>query len=206
MNCLDIVPCNGEYLEFNSAIKLLDLARKGEIASPVYMNGWEYAVGDNAERLKALLLPVDYLKTCQDGLNLLEGTSLQDLMKWIFIGSKGSLSKPHIDGLASSAWLWLLCGTKEWTFSKQSVADGSEKVFKLTQNASDLMVIPAGWTHGVVNTEFTIAVSHNWVEPENKANLNSEIWKALKSEDSGDSLMELLLLERADQGFYFKYL
>lgn len=104
--------------------------------------------------------------------------------EWIFIGPRGSRSDLHVDVMMSSAWNALAGGTKHWRFlspaasvregilteSYLDLVDNRQCVeYECTQQAGDLMVVPSGWAHEVVNLDTTVASTGNFVNAGNVA-------------------------------------
>lgn len=105
--------------------------------------------------------------------------------RWIIIGPAGSGTGLHIDPDNTSAWNALLRGTKRWVLLPPDVEGIScefkggaaewfktvlprlrdsvgDKVIEVTQQRGDLVFIPAGWFHAVLNCEETICVTQNF--------------------------------------------
>ncbi|MFJ3310459.1 cupin-like domain-containing protein [Streptomyces sp. NPDC086549] len=98
--------------------------------------------------------------------------------EWIYVGPRGSGSAMHVDVMMSSAWNAVAAGTKHWRFLSPAasvragvlpepyldlVAGRDDAEFECSQEAGDLLVIPSGWAHQVVNHDTTVAVTGNFV-------------------------------------------
>jgi len=119
--------------------------------------------------------------------------ALSKLLRWVYIGEKGTACATHSDPLASHAWMWLATGQKEWRFlahpagevdpadptplqvnlfSCQSVAQalkqdaGNATLYWATVKSNDLLFVPSMVWHAVRNAgnPLTIAVSHNFID------------------------------------------
>ncbi len=114
--------------------------------------------------------------------------------EWVILGSKGTGSPLHKDPLYTSAWNALLCGRKRWAvfpphielsrlrkrgdtespalwFLEELPKLRSEPelgLIEFTQDAGDVVYLPEGWWHAVLNVseEIAMAVTHNAVLPE----------------------------------------
>ena len=88
-------------------------------------------------------------------------------MRWAFIGTEGSRSEAHIDPLGTHAWMWVIDGQKRWRLASADL--DRPQGFVGLQARDDLLFVPAGWVHEVVNEAFTVAVSHNFIASDNAA-------------------------------------
>jgi len=107
---------------------------------------------------------------------------------WILIGGEKSGSAMHVDPMSTSAWNYSLIGKKRWICIPPDVTlshSGYEqdaldwitniypslsretqyKCFDFVQSSAQCVFIPAGWQHLVVNLDFTIAITENFLEP-----------------------------------------
>lgn len=116
---------------------------------------------------------------------------------WVYVGGIGSGSVLHVDTMGSSAWNVVFAGKKSWRVLSPRrserigllpapVADSipycADVEYEFTQNAGELVVVPAGWAHEVVNEEDTIAVTGNFV---NSSNIRTaEAMLRLRSDDT----------------------
>ena len=210
---LDIVPCMNEYVEINEALDRIDHYRQGTwtredtkvddeghyMPNEVipYITGWEYAAGDLGERLRRQV--PEELCEFEDRNNILKDHEIAEVMKWVFIGPASSGSGMHVDPIAADAWMIVTQGNKKWRIDVET--EFGLKRYKVQQGVGDLIFIPNGARHSVVNEDFSVAVTHNFVR--NKSRLNSLIQEGLEYPDICDALLERLLLERAHLGFYF---
>lgn len=109
--------------------------------------------------------------------------------EWMLLGPAGTGSAVHKDPLYTSAWNALLCGRKHWAIFPPHVAVEELKkgadtespmiwfldvlpmlrnkphlgLIEITQDAGDIVFLPEGWWHAVINLDFTVAVTHNAV-------------------------------------------
>lgn len=112
--------------------------------------------------------------------------------RWFLCGPVGSGSPWHTDPHCTSAWNALLYGRKRWalyppTMTPPGVAvskDGRyssmkpfrwfmevyphledhERPIELIQEPGELIFVPTGWWHTVLNVTETIAVTQNWID------------------------------------------
>ncbi|MEX1367766.1 MAG: cupin-like domain-containing protein [Nannocystaceae bacterium] len=137
-------------------------------------------------------------------------------LNWIYIGEDGTGSSPHLDTIASSAWLQLFTGEKHWRFLHQDeheefVDESNPKslfdlvpaqlrpgsrFYAATQHPGEIMWTPSGLVHEVRNSFCTIAVTHNYVDATNIVEVldDSEVWDRDDSAAAleGDKLPALL--------------
>ncbi|PKA64597.1 F-box protein [Apostasia shenzhenica] len=121
--------------------------------------------------------------------------------RFVYMGPKGTWTPLHADVFRSYSWSANICGRKHWLFLppsqchlifdrylKSSVYDvygdvcekkypGFNKAiwWECTQEPNEIIFIPSGWYHQVLNLEDTISVNHNWF---NSYNL-SWVWNLL---------------------------
>ena len=112
--------------------------------------------------------------------------------RWVLIGCERSGTGMHVDPLLTHAWVHLCEGRKRWLMLPPStpaaalaavgVAEGEPQTpsslffakhraviardvpgaVEFVQRAGELVYVPAGWTHAVVNLEATVALTHNY--------------------------------------------
>jgi hypothetical protein len=108
---------------------------------------------------------------------------------FVYWGCKGSSTSLHSDVLNSFSWSFNVIGKKLWTFypmedySKDETDDLSEdetnvKTAKIIQETGDMIYVPSGWRHEVINLEETISVNHNWIS----AGSLDCVWECLVNE------------------------
>eukprot|EP01092_Planopodium_desertum_P004608 TRINITY_DN19829_c0_g1_i1.p1 TRINITY_DN19829_c0_g1~~TRINITY_DN19829_c0_g1_i1.p1 ORF type:complete len:290 (+),score=13.72 TRINITY_DN19829_c0_g1_i1:107-871(+) len=148
----------------------------------------------------------------QDFFNSLSRDDRPDF-QWLVIGPQRSGSPFHQDPHATSAWNALVSGEKRWflyppTFIPEGVVyDGvsdyeapdvirwlleyypyvRHRPFEVTQKPGEIIFVPSGWWHMVLNISDTVAVTQNFCNP---ANLKY-VWHDLKW--SNTTLATLLL-------------
>lgn len=81
---------------------------------PCYLSAWDYVRGNSCALQEDFEVP-RFFERAPAWLraHVVLGNAATD-MKWLYIGTRGSGSKTHIDTNLSSAWLWVARGTKEW--------------------------------------------------------------------------------------------
>jgi len=112
----------------------------------------------------------------------------------ILIGMEGSGSKLHVDPNLTSAWNALLYGQKRWILLKdlpEDIAKATENTtakewftnvypklssdvefLECIQNPGEIVFVPAGWWHAVLNVGETIAIAGSFLEHQNEEILN----------------------------------
>ncbi len=119
------------------------------------------------------------------------GTKRPDY-RWLIVGPKKSASSFHIDPNGTSAWNAVISGAKRWimfppgisppgVFASNDGADVSQPVslmewylefyddeamersIQFTAYPGDVVFVPSGWWHAVMNLEDTIAITQNFV-------------------------------------------
>jgi JmjC domain, hydroxylase len=107
--------------------------------------------------------------------------------RFVYWGTAGSHTALHSDVLNSFSWSYNVHGTKEWTFHvpdciHQSMNDEApttrDTIQVVHQEAGDLMFVPSGWKHSVVNLKETLSINHNWVTTNNL----DRVWDCIATE------------------------
>mmetsp|Transcript_45759 Transcript_45759/g.118263 ORF Transcript_45759/g.118263 Transcript_45759/m.118263 type:complete len:485 (-) Transcript_45759:125-1579(-) len=117
--------------------------------------------------------------------------------RWLIIGPQRSGSNFHVDPNSTNAWNALVRGRKkwimfpphitppgvhpssdmgtvtspvslmEWFLNYYAQAKATGESIEFIQEEGDLVFVPSGWWHAVLNIEDTIAVTQNYVSPSN---------------------------------------
>jgi JmjC domain, hydroxylase len=101
--------------------------------------------------------------------------------RFVYWGPPGSTTALHSDVLQSLSWSYNVCGAKEWTFYVPTEISGKgedEVQVVVLQNAGDLVMVPSGWKHSVVNLEETLSINHNWIT----ADILPHVWACIQAE------------------------
>lgn len=122
--------------------------------------------------------------------------------RWLVVGPKRSGTGIHIDPLGTSAWNHLIEGRKHWIlFPPNTPKDkykcrtddeastwfaevypglkySSINYVEIVQEAGEIVYVPGGWAHVVMNLLFSIAVTHNFC---NSSNLEAVYLKSRTS-------------------------
>lgn len=103
---------------------------------------------------------------------------------WIFIGPSGSGTTLHYDVLDTHAWLAVIRGRKRIALHPPAMLDadydrhradaltvlaerrGQGRWRYLELNPGDLLLIPCGWWHEVVNEGLTLGLTRNFATPD----------------------------------------
>ena len=156
--------------------------------SPLYVFDGTFAERDSGGALLRDYTPPSLFG---DDLFALVGEKRRPPYRWIVFGPPRSGSSLHIDPLATSAWNALCQGRKRWVLippgtprsavKPKGVADSSEAVGWFThilprclasdwphgpvlqciQQPGEVIFVPAGWWHAVLNLDATLAVTQN---------------------------------------------
>jgi hypothetical protein len=117
--------------------------------------------------------------------------------RWFLVGFNKTGVKPHTDPAGTCAWNACIVGRKRWIFfppetEKEKLLidldgdasswfqnsypllpkDGLPGQIELIHMPGEVVYVPPGWWHCVVNLEFTIAVTHSFGSACNKKELN----------------------------------
>lgn len=105
----------------------------GDDGMAMYLRAWEYDVDDWAadnvggEQPRGLaedVAPGVPFARCALAEELGQEHALARSIRWIYIGEPGSGSVPHVDPLATHAWMWQAKGKKQWRIVRRDpVAD-----------------------------------------------------------------------------------
>ena len=112
----------------------------------------------------------------------------EDDYRFVYIGVKDSWTPFHIDVFQSYSWSANICGLKKWILYAPGEEDNlrdkfGELPFDVTlkenksftsasispqpltvyQREGEIIFVPSGWHHQVLNIEDTISVNHNWI-------------------------------------------
>lgn len=102
-------------------------------------------------------------------------------------GPPGSKTSIHSDVLNSFSWSLNICGWKKWSFYPPTLEltlqerhlRYDDTCLVLYQRPGELIFVPAGWKHDVVNGKpETLSINHNWITT---ANIDL-VWEVLQSE------------------------
>eukprot|EP00013_Stygamoeba_regulata_P012155 CAMPEP_0177676296 /NCGR_PEP_ID=MMETSP0447-20121125/27709_1 /TAXON_ID=0 /ORGANISM="Stygamoeba regulata, Strain BSH-02190019" /LENGTH=500 /DNA_ID=CAMNT_0019184841 /DNA_START=262 /DNA_END=1761 /DNA_ORIENTATION=+ len=129
-----------------------------------------------------------------DLLNYLDD-DIRPVHRWILIGPRRSGSKFHVDPIGSSAWNALVYGKKRWALYPPGVAPlgtkpvwrdeefesdveslqwylevyphlkDEDKPLEFIQHPGDIVFVPGGWWHAVLNITDTVSVTQNFISP-----------------------------------------
>eukprot|EP01060_Flectonema_neradi_P011225 TRINITY_DN1832_c0_g1_i1.p1 TRINITY_DN1832_c0_g1~~TRINITY_DN1832_c0_g1_i1.p1 ORF type:complete len:293 (+),score=61.34 TRINITY_DN1832_c0_g1_i1:59-880(+) len=106
---------------------------------------------------------------------------------WLYVGTAGSGSKTHVDILDTSAWLFLLTGSKKWLLANgkdwSTLTDNGAKtpdmftlhhnkdtiedtiLYEYVQEPGTAIFVPPKCLHAVMNTERSFSLTQNFVHP-----------------------------------------
>ena len=124
-----------------------------------------------------------------------------DDYKFVYLGPQGSWTPFHTDVFGSYSWSANVSGYKKWIFFQpdtqpQNVYDiskvipksedfdmklkshGDLEYFEVVQGPGEVIFVPSGWYHQVLNMTDTLSINHNWF---NATNIQY-IWNQLRCE------------------------
>ena len=123
----------------------------------------------------------DAFARSQQHLNISDGDSNPDQpndFRFCYIGAPGTFTPLHRDVYASYSWSANVGGRKKWWFFPpgrlESVKQDGELVFdvrrlpgggagiEVIQEEGEIIFVPSGWHHQVVNLDFCISINHNF--------------------------------------------
>uniref|UniRef100_UPI00358F641A 2-oxoglutarate and iron-dependent oxygenase JMJD4-like isoform X1 n=1 Tax=Myxine glutinosa TaxID=7769 RepID=UPI00358F641A len=133
-----------------------------------------------------------------DWLNEFADSKQTDDYRFVYMGPKGSWTPFHADVFRSHSWSANMCGRKRWLFyspgqedllrdpfgnlpydvMNDPLPDAAPAPLEVIQEAGEVIFVPSGWYHQVLNLEDTISINHNWV---NGCNLY-QTWAFLQAE------------------------
>ena len=143
------------------------------------------------KRMPAMLAEFDRTQYFREDLFSVLGPHQRPDFRWFLAGPPGSGSPWHTDPHATSAWNGLLYGRKRWALYPPQVRppglafDGGhyaapkafrwflevypflkpeEKPIELIQEPGEIIFVPSGWWHTVLNVTETLAVTQNWID------------------------------------------
>lgn len=133
-------------------------------------------------------------------------SDVSDDYRFVYMGPKGSWTPFHADVFRSHSWSANICGCKRWliyppgqekylTDRLGNLADDvtseemtdqrkfpnfskASKPITVIQREGEIIFVPSGWHHQVMNLEDTISINHNWT---NACGI-FKMWEHLKSE------------------------
>ncbi|KAJ6222421.1 hypothetical protein RDWZM_000966 [Blomia tropicalis] len=106
--------------------------------------------------------------------------------RFVYLGPQSSSTPVHIDVFGSYSWSANICGRKKWLFIpscnvmklKQLLnykipndlytIDNREEIFQkveafeVIQNSGEILFVPSGFMHQVINLVDTLSINHNW--------------------------------------------
>lgn len=113
--------------------------------------------------------------------------------RFVYMGKAGTKTNLHTDVGKSYSWSANVCGQKRWllvppsdahllqdrymkgaapTFDEDpnlypNIQQAQDRALEVYQGAGDIIFVPSGWYHLVVNTKDTISINHNWFNATN---------------------------------------
>ncbi|XP_065572582.1 2-oxoglutarate and iron-dependent oxygenase JMJD4-like isoform X2 [Artemia franciscana] len=131
-----------------------------------------------------------------DWLNEFLDEKNMDDYRFTYMGPKGSWTPFHADVFGSYSWSANVCGRKLWflvprgdeellrdskrqlPYDLRNCSKNLAKVWiEVIQEEGEVIFVPSGWYHQVINLEDTISINHNWF---NGANIHHVITKLLE--------------------------
>lgn len=117
-------------------------------------------------------------------------SDVSDDYRFVYMGPKGSWTPFHADVFRSYSWSANICGCKKWLIYPPGQEkylndrlgnlayditsddmsdrcqfpefDSAVKPLTVVQREGEVIFVPSGWHHQVINLEDTISINHNW--------------------------------------------
>ncbi|CAG2158897.1 unnamed protein product [Oppiella nova] len=182
-----------EYIDYWKRVQRLDHNYSSNDLKILYLKDWHFV--SQFPDYNAYERPV-YFES--DWVNeAFIGHQLNDDFRFVYMGPKHSSTPLHVDVFGSFSWSANICGTKKWLIippgnepqikalngnqmphNFHSITDSSTHLramngFEVIQKSGEIIFIPSGYIHEVVNTEDTISINHNWF---NATNIHFIFW------------------------------
>jgi len=160
----------------------------------MYLAAWDYVRGGSGALERDVTVPSIFDRSpVWLAQHPVLGNAATD-MKWLYIGEGGSGSATHVDTNNSSAWLWVASGQKQWICAHAASHDliarhggradddpmpdlfsptaadrlpSGVRLFSGVQNAGEVCFNPSRCVHAVRNVQFTISLTHNFIDATN---------------------------------------
>lgn len=103
--------------------------------------------------------------------------------KFCYLGGAGSFTRLHTDVIRSNSWSAQIAGRKEWKLldpkyssfvennrgicEMQDFAESemdSDLIIHVLQYPGQILFVPSGWYHQVLNLDTSLSINHNWVD------------------------------------------
>ena len=100
--------------------------------------------------------------------------------KFLYFGPRQTSTLVHTDVVRSHSWSAQLAGRKEWklfdpSYSSvvenhdgicigESLSDFNDGVATVTQYPGEIIFVPSGWYHQVLNLDNSLSINHNWID------------------------------------------
>jgi hypothetical protein len=178
----------------------IDYCRTTAEADPLYLS-WPYL--DERPGIREWMNPPAVLRSWTERVH-----QPRKGWSWLFIGPAGSASPPHVDLWLSAAYNVVIAGCKDWCVypvdhpvsvslrrqpSEDVMDHAGPDVWTCRQLPGDLIYVPAGMAHSVVNREAGIAFGENFFNGLNY----DEVVRLLESEGRADTDAELRMVRMA---------
>lgn len=114
--------------------------------------------------------------------------------RFLYLGPRGSSTPLHTDVVRSHSWSAQIAGRKQWClldpkYSKNiedhngicrynTLTESNNPVFTINQYPGEIIFVPSGWYHEVVNIDDSLSINHNWID---SSSLETS-WKYLMKE------------------------
>jgi hypothetical protein len=151
--------------------------RTADEPDPYYLRDWHYE--DHHPEFREWMAPPALF----DNWLLMLPAERRPRWSWVYAGPKNSRSSLHVDVQMSSAWNAVFSGCKEWLAFrpdhplsvKCATARHVERLpeydprdaWTIRQYPGDLIYVPSGWAHSVLNIEAGVAFTENFINESN---------------------------------------
>ena len=172
-NADPVIKSMGEYLDYCELIE----SGSPSTTTPLYL--FDSTFDSDAPQLAMDYAPPPIFPVCVFSTLPPNLQHLRPEHKWLLVGPERSGSALHVDHLQTCAWNYLAVGTKTWAIEEEGSAsvlpsrregetlwDWFGSVLpskKFVQRSGEVVFVPAGAGHAVLNNGTTIAVTHNFL-------------------------------------------
>ncbi|CAG2103891.1 unnamed protein product, partial [Medioppia subpectinata] len=202
-----------EYMDYWRSVQKLDYNYESNDTKILYLKDWHFV--NQFPEYNAYERPV-YFES--DWVNeAFIADQLSDDFRFVYMGPKHSSTPLHVDVFGSFSWSANVCGAKKWLI----IPPGNESRIKslnndemphsfhsidnswthlramngyeVIQKRGEIIFIPSGYIHEVVNIEDTISINHNWFNGTNILVIVSNLMIALREVETEISDLKTII-------------
>ncbi|XP_054167336.1 2-oxoglutarate and iron-dependent oxygenase JMJD4-like [Oppia nitens] len=206
-----------DYIDYWKRVQSIDYHYSDNDMKILYLKDWHFI--NEFPDYKAYERPIyfesDWINEfCTQDMN---SDLICDDFRFVYMGPKHSSTPLHVDVFGSYSWSANICGTKKWLiippgneanlkslnnneipFDFYQIHNYSQHLksmngFEVIQRSGDIIFIPSGYIHQVINTEDTISLNHNWFNGTNIHKIFSNLMNALNDVENELSDLKTLI-------------